>query len=554
MRAAPRCPRRRFDSAPTSMPIRQFPSPRRRFLGAALAAALAACAGSPHSPVSGTDPAPPPAPPSPLPPSPLPPTERPPLPPLPQVAREFRGVWIATVANIDWPSKPGLPAAEQQAEALALLNKVQALGLNAVVLQVRPAADALYPSSLEPWSEFLTGQQGRAPAPLYDPLEFWIAEAHRRGLELHAWINPYRARHSAAKSEPAPNHVARRLPHAVKSYGEQLWLDPAQPDALAHTLAVVADLVRRYDIDGLHFDDYFYPYPVKARGAKVGAGETALDGPDLEFPDHEAWRAYRALGGSLDRADWRRDQVNALVELIQRTAREIKPWVKLGISPFGLGRPDRRPAGIVGFSQYDQLYADVEHWLAQGWLDYLAPQLYWPIRQSAQAFGVLHEYWLRQNPQGRAIWPGLFASQVGAAQKSWAADEIVEQVLMTRQQNPGAGHLLYSMAPLLQDRGGLATKLAPLYAAPALPPTMPWLGLPVPARPALKRIDQAAEWAAATEAAGWVAHRLRDGRWDTSLLPATTTRLAWPQGDTAIAVAAVNRAGVIGDFAVLRAD
>lgn len=401
----------------------------------------------------------------------------------PPPPREFRGVWVASVANIDWPSRPGLSSQEQMAEATALLDCALGLHLNAVVLQVRPAADALYASELEPWSEYLSGTQGQAPEPLYDPLAFWVAEAHRRGIELHAWFNPFRARHPSAKSPLSEGHLAHRHPDAVRSYGDLLWLDPGNAHALQHSLAVIADVARRYDVDGVHIDDYFYPYPVEVPGNATSANTGKQW---LEFPDQASWQAYLASGGKLGRNDWRRHNVNRFVEQLYRTVRAIKPWVKIGISPFGLGRPEHRPAGISGFSQYHQIYADVEHWLEQGWLDYLAPQLYWPINQPAQAFGVLHDYWLKHNPRGRHVWPGLFTSQVGAPQKSWPADEIVAQVGLARSQAIDRGHIHFSMVALAQNRQGIATRLAAAtYAEPALVPATPWLELAAAPMPQL---------------------------------------------------------------------
>lgn len=411
----------------------------------------------------------------------------------PAAPREFRGVWVATVANIDWPSRPGLTPEAQRNEALKLLDTAYSMRLNAVVLQIRPSADALYSSNLEPWSEYLTGQQGKAPEPFYDPLTFWIDEAHRRGLELHAWFNPFRARHPTSAGALSEMHVSQRLPDAVKSYGDLLWLDPGHSRAAEHSLAVIADVTRRYDIDGVHIDDYFYPYPIEAK--KIPAAEPAADGNGLtagsakvweEFPDTPSWQAYAASGGTLTRSDWRRENVNQFVSRLYSSVRAIKPWVTVGISPFGIGRPDRRPAGISGFSQYDQLYADAERWLEEGWLDYLAPQLYWPIQQSAQAFAVLHEYWLRQNPRQRHIWPGLYTSQVGAAKKPWPAEEIPAQISLARKQSPDAGHLHFSMVALAQNRQNLTQQLTTeTYATAALIPATPWLGMPAPAAPGL---------------------------------------------------------------------
>ncbi|MFN0184297.1 MAG: glycoside hydrolase family 10 protein, partial [Aquabacterium sp.] len=330
----------------------------------------------------------------------------------PPAPREFRAAWVASVAHIDWPSRTGLDPLAQQAELAVLLDQAVALGLNALIVQIRPAADALYASALEPWSEYLTGQQGRAPQPTWDPLQAWCDGAHRRGLELHAWFNPYRARHASARSAPHIGHVAQRLPQAVRRYGDQLWLDPGEPAAQSHTLAVVSDVLRRYPVDAVHIDDYFYPYPV------AGAG----GGTDLPFPDDEPWARYRAGGGILTRDDWRRDNVDRLVQRLYETVQQ-QPGVRLGISPFGIGRPDRRPPGVSGFSQYDRLFADVERWLDQGWLDYLVPQLYWPRDQRAQAFEPLLDYWLGANSAGRHVWPGLFTSRVGAPDRPWRADE-----------------------------------------------------------------------------------------------------------------------------------
>lgn len=394
----------------------------------------------------------------------------------PPAPREFRAVWVASVANIDWPSRAGLPVAQQRAEILTLLDLAQSLNLNAIVLQVRPSADALYPSNLEPWSEYLTGAQGKAPEPFYDPLKMWVDQAHQRGIELHAWLNPYRARHSSAKSPIASNHLANTHPTAVKKYGDALWMDPAEPVAAQRTLDVVADLVRRYDLDGIHIDDYFYPYPIPSAG-----------GADLDFPDEPAWQRYLAGQGQAKRDDWRRQQVNQLIEQMYGVIHREKSWVRFGISPFGLGRLERRPAGITGFSQYDKLYADAELWLSKGWLDYFAPQLYWPIEQAQQSFPVLLETWVRENTQKRHLWPGLFTSRIDSSSKSWETAQIIEQIGLARA-NPGAsGHIHFSMAALLQDRRGIASQLrSGPYANPALVPATPWLGSQAPTAPRLK--------------------------------------------------------------------
>jgi uncharacterized lipoprotein YddW (UPF0748 family) len=214
----------------------------------------------------------------------------------------------------------------------------------------------------------------------------------------------------------------------------------------------------------VHIDDYFYPYPIKAES-----------GREQEFPDETNWMSYQKNGGALARADWRRQNVNTLVETIYQRIHQEKAWVKFGISPFGIGRADRLPPGISGFSQYDKLYADVELWLAKGWLDYLAPQLYWAIDPPAQAFRVLHDYWLSQNPQSRHIWPGLYTSRIDHTEKSWPAEEILNQVNATREKLNG-GHIHFSMAALMQNRKEIRQRLsAEKYQSPALVPASPWL-------------------------------------------------------------------------------
>ena len=404
----------------------------------------------------------------------------------PPAPREFRAAWVSTVANIDWPSRSNLSMEKQQAEAIAILDRCKLLNLNAIVLQVRPSADAIYPSALEPWSEFLTGQQGRAPN--YDPLQFWIEQAHARGLELHAWFNPYRARHATAKSPLARTHMSYTHPEAVKTYGRYLWMDPGEPAAAQRTLDVILDVVRRYDIDGVHIDDYFYPYPIDNPSASGPEG-VALDGgvglrKELDFPDEPSWQRYLFNGGTLDRPHWRRQNVNALIEALYTGIHREKSWVRFGISPFGIGRPDRRPSGIVGFSQYDKLYADAELWLANGWLDYLAPQLYWPVAQAPQAFDVLLDYWLAQNTRARHVWPGLYTSRIDNSAKAFAPEEIVKQIGVTRTRAGTRGHVHFSIAPLMENRKGITDQLrARAYQSAALAPATPWLGAELPAAP-----------------------------------------------------------------------
>ncbi len=363
---------------------------------------------------------------------------------------------MATVSNLDWPSAPGLPPARQKQELVFLLDTLAALHANAVIFQVRSSADALYPSALEPWSEVLSGTEGVPPEPFWDPLAFAIAEAHARGMELHAWFNPYRARTTSSRARAATTHLSRSRPDLVKTYGKQLWLDPGEEDVAAHSLAVVLDVVKRYDVDGVHLDDYFYPYP-----EKDGAGNV------LEFPDGPSFGKYVASGGALGREDWRRWNVNRFVKRLHDEVKALKPSVRVGISPFGIWRPGR-PAQVKGFDAYEEISADARTWIQRGWVDYLAPQLYWPIDPKEQSFPALLAWWAAQAPPLRALWPGIAASRVGEEGKGWPAKEIVEQIRRTRAQPGVTGHILFSARALLENRAGLATELLKdVWAEPA---------------------------------------------------------------------------------------
>ena len=349
---------------------------------------------------------------------------------------EFRGAWVATVHNLDWPSKPGLSPTQQKAELRAIFNRAAELKLNAILLQVRPASDALYVSRREPWSAFLTGEQGVGPG--YDPLAYAIAEAHARGIELHAWVNPFRAA-TGSKAPPAANHVSRTHPEWIRSYGGQKWIDPGVPEARRYVIDVILDIVRRYDIDGLHIDDYFYPYP--AGGA--------------DFPDGVTW-ARRGAASGLSRADWRRDNVNRFVEEMYHAVKAEKQSVRVGISPFGIWRPGV-PASIeANLDSYAHLFADSRKWLAEGWCDYLAPQLYWSCEPAKQSFPVLLDWWRAQSREGKPIWPGIATERIGAARP---ATEIARQIALTRQGSSQPGHIHWSMKALMRNQGGVVTVL-----------------------------------------------------------------------------------------------
>lgn len=480
----------------------------------------------------------------------------------PNPAREMRAAWIATVANIDWPSKPGLSVEQQQAEFIALLETAVELRLNAVVLQVRPACDAIYPSELEPWSEYLSGVQGAPPsgdsAQSYDPLAWAIAESHQRGLELHAWMNPYRAGHASRQGELAEGHLANTKPELVREYGKQLWLDPGEPGAMAHSLAVVLDVVRRYDVDGVHFDDYFYPYPVNEKGE---------DGAERQvpFPDDASWEKYLAATPTADRLtrdDWRRDNVNRFIQAVSEETHRLKPHVRFGVSPFGIWRPGH-PESIQGFDAYQELYADARLWLHEGWVDYFTPQLYWPIDQQAQSFPTLLRWWKGQNLKERGLWPGLFTSKTKVGNPPWDPSEIVNQIGVSRELIDAPGQFHFSMKALAQNYSGVADALREgPYAEPAIVPAAPWLAgeTPTPGKPKLSS-DGSSVWSASLEGDAvprwWLVWELREGEWRFRRTPGEDPAVLTLDGNLPpqkLAVSAVDHFGRQGEVSVVHLD
>jgi uncharacterized lipoprotein YddW (UPF0748 family) len=382
---------------------------------------------------------------------------------LPRAEREFRAVWVATVANIDWPSKPGLSTERQQKEALAILDTAATLNMNAIILQVRPHCDALYDSALEPWSGYLSGTQGKRPDPYYDPLTFWIDEAHKRGMELHAWFNPYRALLTGGNPVPESSIVLRRPDLAKKINENMYWLDPSMKETQDISYNVVMYVVKRYDVDGIHFDDYFYPYN------------------DGKFPDDEQWEIAKAKDPTVSREEWRRSHVNGFIERVYRGIKAEKRNVKFGLSPFGIWRP-KNPPSIQGYDQYNMLYADAKLWLNEGWIDYWTPQLYWPVNQIPQSFPVLLGWWAKENTQGRNLWPGMIISR---PKEERTADEIFNQIMITRGIIPDApGQVHFSMKSFMRDSSLLNNVLrnGP-YKRQALVPTSPWLDDRSPAVP-----------------------------------------------------------------------
>ncbi|WP_435015360.1 glycoside hydrolase family 10 protein [Tundrisphaera sp. TA3] len=433
----------------------------------------------------------------------------------PPIPREFRAVWVATVENIDWPTKPGLPVATQKAEAIAILDSAARLNLNAVVLQVRTAADALYDSPIEPWSHYLTGKQGQAPEPYYDPLQFWIEEAHRRGLTLHAWLNPFRSKIAGARYEDAASHVDKARPDLAKAYGTMRWMDPGEPDAFDQTLRVVADLAKRYDLDGLHIDDYFYPYPI---------ADPARPGQELPFPDDPSWKKAQEAGYKGERNDWRRGNINRLIRAMAEKIRAERPTALFGISPFGIPRPGQ-PEGVKGFDQYDKLYADAVLWLKEGWCDYIAPQLYWKVDSPGQPFRPLLNYWIEQNTHKRHVWPGLSSSRVGTGEKSYRPDEIFRQIEIIRETPGATGNILFSQKSLRPGPTQFADKLVEgLYREPAIIPTSPWLGSKPPEKPKVLTTFNGGNPAfkplpSATPPFVWVIQIRRGEAWETLVRP-----------------------------------
>jgi uncharacterized lipoprotein YddW (UPF0748 family) len=459
----------------------------------------------------------------------------------PEPAREFRAAWVATVGNSCWPSKPGLTTAQQKAELIAILDRAQSLKLNAVIFQVRPACDALYKSDIEPWSEYLTGLQGVAPSPYYDPLAFAVAEAHKRGLELHAWFNPFRARHFQ-KASPAfsGTHVSRKHPELVRTYGRYLWLDPGDPAVREYSLRVVLDVLKRYDVDGIHFDDYFYPYHEKNSA-----------GSDLDFPDGVTWKKFGIASG-LARDDWRRQNVDIFMEQTYRAIKAEKPWVKFGISPFGIWRP-KNPPSISGFDAYEELYADARKWLREGWCDYFAPQLYWGIAPPATSFTTLFEWWNSENPKRRHVWPGINSLNVG---EKWQPSEIINQINVTRR-DADPGHIHWSVMALMKNAALNSVLAAQVYQQPALIPASPWLNGAAPQLPKItvntwkKTIHPEWKNGPGERACGWVLQFREHGNWTTQILPANRTDVYLDQANPdAICLRAVGRTGNLSQPAV----
>jgi uncharacterized lipoprotein YddW (UPF0748 family) len=484
--------------------------------------------------------------------------------PVPPVPREFRAAWLTPISDLqirDWPSAPGLSPDSQRAELRFQFDRAQAIGLNAVVLHVRIAADAMYPTRYAPWSTFLTGASGVGPQPAYDPLAYAIAEAHARGLQLHAWFNPFRAMYPGVAGSPAASHVTRTHPSWIRRYGSQTWIDPGEPGARAAIIETILDVVRRYDVDGVHIDDYFYPYREQQTITRRVRRKRVRVRQDIPFPDDKTWKLYGRAKGWTDRDAWRRSNIDAFVETLYRDVKRIKPAVLVGISPFGIWRSGT-PRGITGLDAFDEIYADARRWLAEGWVDYLAPQLYWPMNGEQNRFRVLDDWWRTQNPRGRHVWPGLYTSRTWSPRAGWSMSEVAAQITTLREHRAGSddapGHIHFRLGALIADQDALGSSLASgAYADRALVPAAPWLGDGQPAAPVINVIgsDGATSFTVtpgdSMTVRWWLvqAHG-RAHRWTTTIQPAASGTLSAGAFGTddpdEIAVRAVSPTGVVG--------
>lgn len=393
--------------------------------------------------------------------------------------REMRAVWIATVANIDWPSRMGLSPRQQQAEMIDMLNRLEKERINTIIIQIRPTADSFYPSQLEPWSMYLSGVQGSVPHPYYDPLQFVIKEAHKRCMEVHGWINPYRVTND-------PNHIKGldkgHLFHTQKElfveYGGKYYFDPGKDQTRAFLNRVVQDIVMRYDVDALHFDDYFYPYPIGRE----------------EFPDQETFRKHPRGFLSHEKADWRRNNVNMIIAELQHTIKQLKPWIQFGVSPFGVWRNSyadyRGSKTRAGITNYDDLYADILKWLKEGTIDYVVPQLYWEIGKKVADYKTLVKWW-SDNSYNRNLYIGLYASGLLINRtRAWRyGNQLAKQLKLNQHYPKIEGTVFFSAKPFLKNPKGLLDTLQNnYYRYPALHPTCKNIRGTIPPQPQHIRI------------------------------------------------------------------
>jgi uncharacterized lipoprotein YddW (UPF0748 family) len=375
--------------------------------------------------------------------------------------REFRAAWVATVDNIDWPSQKGLSADVQQEEFKKLMNGHQRLGINAVLVQVRAAADAFYAQSTEPWSEWLSGKQGRSPEPYYDPMLFMIQEAHNRDMEFHAWLNLSRGTHKST-TNLADNAITKQHPDWFFTYDKTQLFNFGKPEVRAYIVDVVRNIVRNYDVDGIHFDDYFYPYTVTGQ----------------RIDDEREFRTYGRNFRNIE--DWRRNNIDELIREIGNVITQENPRVKFGISPFGVWRNasvDREGSATqAGQPSYDNLYADTRKWFREGWIDYIAPQVYFSFEFDKVPYQTLTEWWANQ-PTDRLLFigHGTYRIDANGKDRSWAdPTQIPRQLRFNRETKRVAGSIFYNTTSLQKNGLGVADSLRNFYAPPALQPRMPW--------------------------------------------------------------------------------
>lgn len=427
---------------------------------------LAACAGS-----KNVGPKPSPPPPSPSRPAPVPPEDTAkPIESLPSSSlpedmplfeapkREMRGVWIATVANIDWPTSGNDSFQKQQHDFIQILDFYHQRNFNAVFVQIRAAGDAFYPSSLAPWSKFLTGKEGQAPRTSLDPLQWMIQAAHERGMEFHAWLNPYRAAFNLNTDELSPSHDYFRHPDWMIAYGSKRYYNPGLPAVQDHIAKIVREIITKYEVDGIHFDDYFYPYKIKGQ----------------DFDDQQAYRLY---GNGLSLADWRRQNVNQLIQKTHQVIQEEKPWLSFGVSPFGVWRnASQDPNGSdtqAGQTNYDDLYADPLVWIKNGWVDYLAPQVYWSMDYGPASYRTLLHWWAKHASQV-PIYIGNGSYKVrDDSDEAWKSTfELPNQVAYARTVPGVEGNVFFRARSLMGNNRDVANLLLQnVYAQPALPPS-----------------------------------------------------------------------------------
>lgn len=394
--------------------------------------------------------------------------------------RELRGVWVATVLNIDWPSKPGLSTRQQQHEIDQLLDNFKEINLNAVFLQIRPVSDAIYRSNKEPWSQYLTGAQGKAPNPLYDPLDYFIEGCHNRGLELHAWLNPFRVKQKL-EDDLVEGHFFNSKPEWGWEYGTKMYLDPGIPDVREYVADIVEDVVRRYDVDGIHFDDYFYPYPIKGKS----------------IPDSLTFNKYADCYPRDQMDNWRRHNVDLFIKDVSEKIKESKPWVLFGVSPFGVWRNnDVDSTGSqtkAGITAYDILYADVLKWIQQGWVDYLMPQIYWYFGHPQADFKTLADWWACQgNDRFIFVGHGLYRLNQLNGDVAWQNPvELPAQLNYVRKSPALRGSVWFSSSHFIKEKIGFSNFLKKVYYKnKAILPAVSWVEIPRPLPPVNVRIKK----------------------------------------------------------------